>query len=211
MSTSPEAIADPAWQSSLWRVTAQPAASCPTLDGPVDVDTCVIGAGFAGLSCALTLAEHGTSVAVLEAKAVGHGASGRNGGQVIPGLKQDPDELLGMWERPVAERVVELAGSAADRTFGLIERLRIDCDARRGGWIQPAHTPAALATISARAKAWQRQGANVELLDRGEAERALGTRFYLGAWIDRRAGMLQPLSYVRGLAAAAIGAGAKVF
>ncbi len=211
MSTAEDARLEPEWKSSLWKATARPAPACPTLEGPLEIDTCVIGAGFTGLSCALTLAENGASVAVLEAKTVGHGASGRNGGQVIPGLKQDPDELLGMWERAVAERVVELAGSAADRTFGLIERLGIDCDARRGGWIQPAHTSDALATISTRARAWQRQGANVELLDREQTERALGTRFYLGAWIDRRAGMLQPLSYVRGLAAAAIGAGARVF
>jgi glycine/D-amino acid oxidase-like deaminating enzyme len=107
--------------------------------------------------------------------------------------------------------MVELSGSAAERTFALIERHGIDCDARPGGWIQPAHSPAALQTITARANAWAKRGASVELLDRAQAAAALGTGFYWGAWIDRRAGAVQPLSYARGLARAAIGRGARIF
>jgi glycine/D-amino acid oxidase-like deaminating enzyme len=201
----------PEQHASLWVATATPAPECSTLDAAVDAEVCVIGAGYTGLSCALTLAENGTDVAVLEARCIGHGGSGRNGGQVIPGLKQDPDELLAALDRADAERMIELAGSAADRTFALIERHRIDCDARPGGWLQPAHSAAALKTITSRANAWAKRGAKVELLDKAHTAAALGTPFYHGAWIDRRAGTVQPLSYVRGLARVAIAKGAGVF
>ena len=201
----------PEQDASLWVATATPAPECPALADPVDAEVCVIGAGYTGLSCALTLAENGTDVAVLEARGIGHGGSGRNGGQVIPGLKQDPDELLAALDRADAERMIELAGNAADRTFALIERHRIDCDARPGGWLQPAHSATALKAITRRANAWAKRGAKVELLDKAQTAGALGTPFYCGAWIDRRAGTVQPLSYVRGLARVAIAKGARVF
>ncbi|HVL55185.1 MAG TPA: FAD-binding oxidoreductase [Burkholderiaceae bacterium] len=198
-------------RASLWRATAAPAPDCPALDAAADADVCIVGAGYTGLSCALALAEQRTDVAVVEAGGIGQGASGRNGGQVIPGLKQDPDELLAMFGARTGETMVALSAGAADRVFALIERHRIDCGAHQGGWIQPAHTPAALATIEQRARAWQRRGAPVELLDRALTEAAIGAPFYHGAWIDRRAGVVQPLSYVRGLARAAIAAGARIF
>jgi sarcosine oxidase len=201
---------DAGQRSSLWIATALPAPPCPTVSGGIDADVCIIGAGYTGLSCALTLAENGTAVTVVEAHGIGHGGAGRNGGQVIPGLKQDPNELVAALGREDAERMIALAGSAADRTFELIERHRIDCDARPGGWVQPAHSRAALNTITARAQAWRARGAHVELLDRARTAEALGTRFYQGSWIDRRAGSVQPLSYVRGLARAALSRGARV-
>jgi len=197
--------------ASLWVSTAAPAPDCSTLLASVDADVCVVGGGYTGLTCALALADTGTDVVVLEARGIGHGGSGRNGGQVIPGLKQDPDELLAEVGGRDAERMIELAGSAADRTFALIARHRIECDARPGGWVQPAHSASALKTITSRANAWAKRGAKVELLDKSQTAAALGTPFYHGAWIDRRAGTVQPLSYVRGLARVAIAKGARVF
>ena len=76
---------------SLYAETARPAVATPPLDGDRRVDVCVIGGGFTGLSAALHLAQQGVDVAVLEAHEPGWGASGRNGGQVNPGLKHDPD------------------------------------------------------------------------------------------------------------------------
>ena len=78
---------------SLWAATAPPAVATPQLEGSIAADVVIVGAGYAGMSTALHLAERGTRVVVLEAHEPGWGGSGRNGGQVIPGLKYDPNEL----------------------------------------------------------------------------------------------------------------------
>ena len=83
----------PTLQASVWSMTAKPAAVTPLIENSVEVDVCVVGAGYAGLSTALHLAEVGTRVIVLEAEEPGFGGSGRNGGQVIAGLKADPCEI----------------------------------------------------------------------------------------------------------------------
>ncbi len=79
---------------SLWEATAAPGVSHEPLRGDARADVAIVGGGIAGLSTALQLAEAGTKVAVLEAESIAYGASGRNGGQVIPGLKHDPQELI---------------------------------------------------------------------------------------------------------------------
>ncbi len=197
-------------RQSLWGATAAPAPATARLEGRAEADVVVVGAGYTGLSCALTLAEAGHAVIVLEASEVGHGASGRNGGQVIPGLKHDPDDLVARFGRDRGEALVRLAGGAADRVFALIAKYGIDCAARQCGWIQPAHSAAAAQTIFARARQWSARRAPVELLAADRLALLLGTDVYVAGWLDRRAGALQPLSYVRGLARAAITQGARI-
>ena len=98
----------------------------------------VVGAGYTGLSCALALAEGGASVAVLEAGEIGHGASGRNNGQVIPTLSRvEPAELAAR----AGEGFVQLVCDSAGRTFDLIRRHGMQCEAVQNGWGHPAHTP----------------------------------------------------------------------
>ena len=195
---------------SLWAATARGAPATPPLDASSRADVAIVGAGYSGLAAALQLAEAGVSVVVLESGEPGWGASGRNGGQVIPGLKFDPDELVAMFGPKAGEHLVDVAGGAADTVFDLIARHGIDCEARRCGWIQPAFAAADLGLIARRAEQWQRRGAPVAMLDRDTACRLIGSPIYHGAWIDRRAGSLQPLSYCRGLARAAQKAGALV-
>ncbi|HEY0354536.1 MAG TPA: FAD-binding oxidoreductase, partial [Enterovirga sp.] len=98
---------------SLWAATAPPPPATPPLDASVKADVCIIGGGYAGLSTALHLAEQGVKAVVLEAKEPGWGASGRNGGQVIPGIKYDPDELERMFP-DFAEELVDFVGGTAD-------------------------------------------------------------------------------------------------
>jgi glycine/D-amino acid oxidase-like deaminating enzyme len=202
--------ADAEQSESLWRATAAPAPATVALEGGAEADVTIVGAGYTGLSCALALAEAGRRVVVLEAQEIGHGASGRNGGQVIPGLKHDPDELVARFGRERGEVLVRLAGGAADRVFALIAKHRIDCAATQCGWIQPAHSAAAAKTIVARAKQWTARRAPVELLSGSRLAAALGTDVYRAGWLDRRAGALQPLSYVRGLARVALAAGVRL-
>ncbi len=170
----------------------------------------IVGAGYSGLAAALHLAEAGASVVVLEAGEPGWGASGRNGGQVIPGLKYDPDEIVAMFGAEAGEHLVRVAGGAADLVFSLIARHEIECDARQCGWIQPAFAPADVGVVERRAEQWLRRGAPVEILDRDAVRRLVGSPLYHGGLIDRRAGSVQPLSYARGLARAAQKAGATV-
>src|SRR2546423_5593277 len=185
---------------SLWASTARPAPETPPLDASRQADVAIVGAGYSGLAAALQLAEAGVSVVVLESGEPGWGASGRNGGQVIPGLKFDPDELVAMFGPDAGEHLVRVAGAAPDTVFDLIGRHGIDCDARRCGWIQPAFAAADLDLIARRAEQWQRRGAPVEVLDRDTTRRLVGSPIYHGGWIDRRAGSVQPLRYARGLA-----------
>jgi glycine/D-amino acid oxidase-like deaminating enzyme len=95
--------------------------------------------------------------------------------------------------------------------FELVERLGIQCDVNRGGWIQAAHARAALPLIDRRVSAWQALGADVLRLPDADVPAILGTDYYSGAWFDRRGGSINPLAYVRGLATAAVAAGADLF
>jgi len=195
---------------SLWAATAAPRIPYTELPHDRAADVCVIGGGFTGLSTALHAAEAGARVVLLEAAEPGWGASGRNGGQVIPGLKWDPDPLERRLGDERGSRLVEFVGSAPDLVFALIARHRIACSARRNGWIHAVHGPAALAAEEARVRQWRARGADVEMLDRADVGAALGTRDYLAGALDRRGGWLQPLDYARGLARAASETGASV-
>lgn len=196
--------------SSLWVSTAASDIQTSALQGNALADVVVVGAGFTGCAAALALALRGVRVRLLEANNVGWGASGRTGGQVIPGLKFDPDEIDAMFGPDLGPRMVAAVGSVGDEVFGLIKQHNILCDAQRKGWLQPAFSTRSLDLALRRCENWQRRGANVAPLDRAQMARLLGTEHYLGGWEDRRAGHVQPLSYVRGLAAAAQKAGAVI-
>jgi glycine/D-amino acid oxidase-like deaminating enzyme len=195
---------------SLWAATARPATETPPLAESRRADVAIVGGGYTGLSAALHLAAAGADVVVLEAGEPGGAASGLNGGQVIPGLKQDPDELIALYGQEAGERLVSFVGGTADRVFDLIDEYSIECDPVRNGWLQPAHSTAALATVERRVEQWRARGAPVALLDRAAAAELLGTDRYLGAGLDRRAGALHPLDFARGLARAALDRGAKI-
>jgi len=195
---------------SLWAATAVPAPATTPLDSNAQADVIVIGAGYCGLSTALHLAERGVRVLLLEARQVGFGASGRNGGQVIAGLKHDPGELLRMFGAEPGQRLIDFANGTADAVFGLIDKHGMDVPRVRQGWIQGAHTPAAVQLAERRARDWQAQGVAARPLDRNETARLLGTDKYFGGWLDPRGGGVQPLSYARELARAAQAAGAVI-
>lgn len=196
---------------SLWSATAPPAIATPRIEASTSADVCIVGGGYAGLSTALHLAERGITAIVLEAREPGWGGSGRNGGQVIPGLKFDPSELRRMLPGDAAERLIAFAGGTADTVFDLIARHGMDVPHARAGWIQGAHTDAGVDLVRRRADDWSAAGVGgARFLDRSETARLLGTDAYLAGWVDPRGGAVQPLAYARGLARAAIAAGATV-
>lgn len=196
---------------SLWAATASAPPPTQPLSASLQADVLVIGGGYAGLSTALHLAERGVNTVVLEAHEIGFGGSGRNGGQVIPGLKYDPDALISMFGQERGERLLRFAGATADSVFNLIDRHAMDVPHVRNGWVQGAHNAEALRTAHGRAAQWARHGVDAQPLDREQVARLLGTDRYLGGWVDNRAGAVQPLSYARGLARAALNAGASIY
>ncbi len=196
--------------ANLWEETAvAPPATAP-LGASTRTRVAIVGAGYLGLSAALHLAEAGADAVVLDAEGPGFGASGRSGGQVIPGLKYDPEEIEAVMGRERGERLWRFAGSTADFVFDLVARLGLKAQARRTAWIQGIHAEAAAVRARSRARQWQARGADVSYVDAGEATRLVGTSIYAGAFVDRRAGTIQPLSYSRELARAALAAGARI-
>ena len=194
----------------LWEASAPAAPATVPLRGRIAVDVAVIGAGFTGLSAALHLAEGGASVVVLEAAEIGFGASGRNVGLVNAGMWVMPDQLPVRLGVTYGTRLLEALGDAPSVVFDLIARHGIDCEAVRNGTLHCAVGASGLAGLRERAAQWQRLGAPVRVLDAAETAAKVGTSAYAGALLDGRAGTIQPLAYVRGLAHAALRAGASV-
>lgn len=207
MKSSQESFADSLW----WNESEEPPCGFAPHTGQSEVDVAIVGGGITGVSAALHLAEAGLRVALFEARHIGFGASGRNGGQVIPGLKYDPEDLVAKYGPDRGGRLAEMAGGAADLTFDLIARHGIRCNPVRGGWIQAAHSPHALEAVTTRARQWQARGVPVEILSRDEVAARTGTANQFGGWRDPRAGAIQPLDYTRGLARAAARAGAMLY
>jgi len=204
-------MATPIALKSLWSETAPPGPVCGVLEGAQRTQAVVIGAGYTGLSAALHLAESGREVMVLEAMDIGERASGLNGGQVIPGVKVDPDNIEMLLGPYAGGRLVTTAAAGPDMVFDLIARHGIECDAIRTGWIQPATSDGALAQLARRAEQWWRRGVPIEVLSRREVLQVTGSARYCGGLLDRRGGNLQPLAYVRGLAHAVLRTGARIF
>ncbi len=198
-------------QECLWEYLTPDRPEAPELRGDRKVDVCVIGAGFTGLSAALHLLERDQTVCVLEAHTTGHGGSGRNVGLVNAGLWIPPDEIEAGMGAEVGQRVNRMLGNAPSLVFSLIDKYGIDCQARREGTLHMAHNARGLADLRSRCEQWGRRGAPVELLTGSECEQACGTDKIAGALLDRRAGTLNPMAYVSGLARAVVGLGGELY
>jgi glycine/D-amino acid oxidase-like deaminating enzyme len=195
---------------SLYADTAQPPPATPPLAGDRGASIAIVGGGFTGLSAALHLAEAGVDVVVLEANEPGWGASGRNGGQVNPGLKHDPDTICADFGPGLGARMVALSGNAPSFVFNLIQRHQIACSALQSGTLRAAITARAAKQVKASAEQWIGRDEPVSVIGRDEIAGITGTGRYHAAMLDRRGGQLNPLSLARGLATAAMRQGAAV-
>src|SRR5579872_215401 len=201
---------DPCPIPDFYASYAPSAPATEPLDGSRRVSVAVIGAGFTGLSTALHLAERGIAAHVLEAKEIGWGASSRNFGQVVPYFKHDQGHVLRHFGPETGERLIAAAGNAPELVFELIDRHGIACTPVRNGLIFAAHSAAARQGLAERTAFWQKRGAPVEMHDGPDAHAFIGSSFYAACSIDRRGGTINPLAYVRGLAAAALKAGVTI-
>ncbi|HLF27249.1 MAG TPA: FAD-binding oxidoreductase [Anaerolineae bacterium] len=178
---------------------------------PARVDVAVIGSGYTGLSAARQLARSGAAVAVLEKETIGWGASSRNGGQVLTGLKVGAETLLKKFGRARARELYAASLAAIEYVENLIAVERIDCDYTRAGHLEAAFKPAHFEHFKRVQEVLAREFAHpVRLLTQAEQAGELGSDYYHGLLVDERSGGLHPARYVRGLALAAERAGANL-
>ena len=196
---------------NLWHATAPAAPETRSLASDISVDVAVIGGGFTGLSAALHLAEKGVKVAVAEAKMIGFGGSGRNVGLVNAGMWTKPDDLIATLGVDAGSRLLTELGDGPSVVYDLVARHAIQCEAVRNGTLHMAVGAEGLAELRDREAQWKKFGAPVEVLSAARAKSLTGAEGFAGALLDRRAGTIQPLAYARGLARAALAAGAEIY
>ena len=190
---------------------AAPPPAATVLEAETRAAIAVIGAGFTGLSAALHLAEAGADVALIEAREVGWGASGRAFGQVVPYLKHGHAHVLAHYGAERGQRIVDAVAAGPALVNGLIEHHAIACDVLCTGLLFGAHSPAGRHGLETVAAYWRGRGASVEMLDAGASAAAVGSGYYQAALLDRRGVHLNPLAYARGLAHAAARVGVRFF
>jgi len=195
---------------SLWDMSTEEPDYVSPMDGDIATDLAIVGGGFTGLSTALHAAERGLHCHVLEARRVGYGGSGRNVGLVNAGLWLPPQDVRALLGEARGAALIEILGEAPAYVFSLIDRHRIQCEAKRNGSIHAAHSPKGYDDLARRAEEWHRIGAPVDLLSRAEAAEKIGSQAFHGGLLDHRAGLINPMGYVRGLARAARAAGATI-
>lgn len=195
---------------SLWDATAIELDYHSFFKADGIVDVAIIGGGFTGLSTALHGAEKGLNCHVLEAEQIGYGGSGRNCGLVNAGLWLSPQSIQEKLGSTYGPRFIDRFGKGPEYVFSLIERHQIQCEVTRTGTIHGAHSPKGFEELKERHKEWVRLEQPVDLLGREEVSEIIGTDKFYGGLLDHRAGTINPMGYCRGLARAALGAGATI-
>jgi glycine/D-amino acid oxidase-like deaminating enzyme len=184
--------------------------SLSSLQGEQQADVAIVGGGIAGCSAALHAAELGARVVLMEGQSIGWGASSRNAGHLPASTKHEPDEILRRYGPNYGQRILDASENGPRLVMELAQKHGIECDVALPGIINAAHSSAALETLRRRAEYWQARGRPLEILDRSRLAEMTGTELYLGGVLDRRGGCINPLAYVRGLARAALKAGAAL-
>jgi gamma-glutamylputrescine oxidase len=194
---------------SYYVATANPFARAPKLEGEMRCDVVVIGGGYTGLHAALNAAERGFSVVLLEAGRIGWGASGRNGGQMIPGWRKGASELIARYGRGKAKLLFDLGLEARRLTLDRIAKHDIKCDLHAKGHLTLAAKRSDLTWMRAEVDALQNEMnySHARVLTAAEAKAKVESAPFHGALLDEGGGQLHPLNYALGLADAARGAG----
>ena len=199
------------YPESYYAASANPVPARPQLQGEVETDVCVIGAGYTGLSTALFLLENGFKVCILEAAKVGFGASGRNGGQIVNSYSRDIDVI----ERSVGPKQAQLLGQMAFEGGRILrERIatyKIQCDLKDGG-VFAAITPKQMGHLEAQKKLWERYGhTQLELLDGQGIRGVVASESYIGGMLDMSGGHIHPLNLALSEAAAVESLGGVIY
>jgi glycine/D-amino acid oxidase-like deaminating enzyme len=199
-------------EQNYWLTTAEVPKADPSRSFPDRCDVAVLGAGFTGLSAARTLAKNGARVAVLEAESIGWGASSRNGGMVLTGLKLGVNKLISMYGRERTQRMYAASLATIDCVERLVREEQIACDFFRSGHLEVACKQKHFDDYARQAETIAREcNHQLRVVPRHELEGEIGSRIYYGGMVDDASAGLNPARYVAGLARAAQRAGATIF
>ncbi|PNK61450.1 NAD(P)/FAD-dependent oxidoreductase [Psychrobacter sp. FDAARGOS_221] len=198
-------------QQCVWNVIAPECDRFESLQQDLKAQVCVIGGGYTGLSAAIHLAEQGYNVVVLESNNIGSGGSGRSVGFVNAGTWSRPSDLNDILGEEVGTRLTKELGLAPSYVFEMIDKYNIDAQDTRTGNIHMAHNATGEEDVDIRYQQLTDLGVNVELLTGSKCHEYCGTTRINKALLDHRAGTINPLAYVNGLAKAAKSLGVKIY
>ena len=200
-------------QRSYYVATANPFTPAPSLNGKVQADVCIVGGGFTGLSAALFLAERGFSVVLLEGGRIGWGASGRNGGQMIPGLRKGAADLVKMYGEARAREIFAVAIEARDLVVDLIAKYCISCDLKTTGHYHVAVKESDLVGMAAEVSALREvmDYPHCRMLSPQDVKAESPMAVAYGGVADAMGGHMHPLNYALGLADAARSKGVRLY
>jgi glycine/D-amino acid oxidase-like deaminating enzyme len=196
-------------QEIYWHTTGQMPDDKNLMPLPEKVDVAVIGSGFTGLSAARTLAKRGARAAVLEAETIGWGASSRNGGMVLTGLKMPMQTIIKNYGRDMARRLFQCSLDSIDTVEQIVNEEKIDCGFERTGHLLTANKPKHFDALKEEVEFMEKEfNHKVHLVSKENQHEEIGTDIYYGALVDEVSGGLNPAQFVAGLAGAAQKAGA---
>jgi glycine/D-amino acid oxidase-like deaminating enzyme len=198
-------------EKTFWLDTIEIPAPAPR-DFPQRVDVAIIGAGYTGLSAARSLARRGASVAVLESQTIGWGASSRNGGMVLTGLKLPAATLLSRYGKEAAARMYAASLASIDFVEQLVREENITCAFSRCGHLEVACKPKHFDDFRHSAEVIAREfNHEHRLIPKNQLQSEIGSQIYYGGLVDASSAGVNPARYVAGLARAAERAGAVIF
>lgn len=188
---------------SYYAASGLPQSPRPALQGRIDTDVCIIGAGYTGLSSALHLAEAGYKVVVLEAAKVGWGASGRNGGQIVHSYSRDIDVIEAKHGKAVADAMGRMAFEGARIIRERVAKYAIDCDLKDGG-IYAAKSRKKVVGLHEHQALWEKYdpGLKMQLVEGAAIQNYVRTDAYSAILVDPSGGHIHPLRLAQGEAAA---------
>jgi gamma-glutamylputrescine oxidase len=197
---------------SYYAASANPSPERPPLQGSVEADVCIVGAGYTGLSSGIALAEAGYKVVVVEQARVGWGASGRNGGQIVHSFSRDIDVIEASYGRKVAEPLGAMLFEGARILRERVAKYNISCDLKAGG-IYAAETPRKVDQLREHKALWEKWGHRDLTLveDPAEMRKLVDSDRYAGLLVDRTGGHFHPLNLALGEAAALESLGGVIY
>ncbi len=179
---------------------------------PERADVAVIGAGFTGLSAARTLAKRGAKVAVLESETIGWGASSRNGGMVLTGMKLGVNKLISMYGRELTQQMYAASLATIDCVEQIIREEAIECEFSRCGHLEVACKQKHFDDYAQQAEVIAREfNHQLRVVQKNELRAEIGSTIYHGGMVDEVSAGLNPARYVAGLGRAAMRACAEIF